>query len=215
MITVCVLLLWFYSDSLGVDKVPTSMRGKWRQKKLTVSEPITPKIRLYLQIMKLAEIVFQTHYSFLQEHKQDLISVAIDKAVRMIEKGDFDPSRGNLRNYLYSGMRNEQQNYYVKYLRFSRKEIVTDDLSLVQSIRPLYDSVYTIDFSSVYSPILKFHRRYGDLRHFALDYILDIGWFILDDVPDLSDVPVTNVPKNLQNKLRTILMWSVFDNIIE
>lgn len=192
----------------------TSMKGKWRHKKLTLSEPVTAKVRLYLQIMKLAEIVFHTHYSFLKDHKEDMISVSIDKALRMLEKGDFDPARGNLRNYLYSGMRNEQQNYYVKYLKFSKKEICTDDLTLVEAGAPLYDSVYNLDFNPVYEPLKRFERKYGDLKYFCLDYILDIGWFIVEDAPHESGRSPYNISKELSNKLKTIIMWSIFDNII-
>jgi len=63
-------------------------------------------------IRQLAEIVCYKHYSYVDYHKrQDLISEGILKAVELICQGDFSPDRGALKNYLYTGMRNQMQNY--------------------------------------------------------------------------------------------------------
>lgn len=189
-------------------------KGKWRHKKLVIAEPMTDKLRVYLQIMKLAEIVFQKHFSFLKSHKQDLISVAVNKAVKMLEKGEFDATKGNMRNYLYAGMRNDCQNYYVKYIKYTKKEISTDDFTLLPSVCPLHDSCYDIDFNLVYSYVKPFERRYGDLREWTHNYLLDIGWFFVHNPPTPSLAP-NNPPPSIESKLRTVVMWSVFDTLID
>lgn len=187
------------------------MRGKWRHKKLVVSEPVTPKVRVYLKMLKLSEIVYQRHFSSLSNDKEDLISIGVVKALHMLERGDFDAEKGSMMNYLYAGVRNSMYNHYMKNISYGRKEVLTDVLPSVVSEVPLYDLVYHVDFNMVYKPLYKFHRRFGDLRGWALQYLESVECFIITNPPD---VEVIVPPRQAVKKLEAFLLWSVVDQII-
>lgn len=189
-----------------------SNRGKWRQKKFVVAETITPTMRVYFRIRKLTEIVFQKHFSALTMHKEDLISIGMIKAITMLERGDFNSEKGNMINYLYSGIRNSMHNYYMKNINYARKEILVDEIPLVSSRNPLHDLSYEIDFSYIYRSIFPFQKRHGDLRGWCAEYLESLGCFIIHGVP--PDVIVKVPRKEVRSKLQTILLWSIFDNIV-
>lgn len=78
----------------------------------------------YSDLYTLCEIVLNTHYSYvLTVDREDLISVGIIKSLSLLEAGGFDATKSSLKNYLYTGIRNEMKNYLYK----NRRDIVEDD----------------------------------------------------------------------------------------
>lgn len=197
-------------------KNQSSLRGKWRQKKIKLYVPVDDKVRVYLQVLKLAEIVYHNHFAFLKEHKDDLISVAVNKAMKMLSSGEYDSSKGTLLNYIYAGMRNDCQNYYTKYIKFSRKDIPTEDFSYLNETKPLYDTVYTFRFHEIYRYVRKFEPRYGDLRKVVYQILHSIESIEIVDVPkDVYNLPDLNLPIRFLKKLKSYLVWKVVDSVIE
>lgn len=87
-------------------------------------------------LMMLSEIVMNTHYSYARSEKDDLRSVGVSKALSLLEIGTFDPKRSSLKNYLYTGMRNEMKNYLYKLGR----EVPVDDEVLIGANQADVDS---------------------------------------------------------------------------
>lgn len=88
--------------------------------------------RLLRNLTKLATIVLHQHYSYVREPmlQEDLVQEALVKAIDLIQANTFDSSRSSIRNYIYTGMRNQMQNYMSK----RRHEVP------VEEVRPLLDS---------------------------------------------------------------------------
>lgn len=75
----------------------------------------------------LAQIIANRHFiSYINSDSSDLIEVGVLKAVELIKSGVYDKNRTSLKNYLYTGMRNEMKNY----LNRMKKEILVDDTML-------------------------------------------------------------------------------------
>lgn len=75
-------------------------------------------------ISNLADIVIASHfYSNSLEEKEELKSIGHLKALELLSAGTFDPTKSSIKNYLYTGMRNEMKNYCYK----TAKAIPVDD----------------------------------------------------------------------------------------
>lgn len=187
-------------------------KGKWRQKKFVLGDQITPKTSVYLRVVKLVEIVYQKHFSYLTQDKEDLISIGVIKAISMLERGDFDSTKGDMMNYLYSGIRNSIYNYYTKNIKFGKREVLSEDLSLVLTSLPLHDFVMDIDVNLVYKHFLELEKYFGNLRMWVSSEIENLGLFpknigICKEIPELSKVNTS--------RLQAYLVWKIFDEIIE
>lgn len=68
----------------------------------------------YDELHKLAETVYNKYYTYYKD-KDDLIQVGIIKAIEIIP--NYNP-KFQLRNYIYTGMRNEMRNYIYRNTRF-------------------------------------------------------------------------------------------------
>ena len=73
-------------------------------------------------LYKLVEIVYNCHFSYASDYREDLYSVGLLKAIDFIKSGSYDPSRSSLKNVLYTGMRNEMKNYLHKLSKDSPVE---------------------------------------------------------------------------------------------
>lgn len=108
----------------------------------------------YGDIQDLADIVIAKHFYLNSEiEQQDLKSIGILKVLEMLQKGDFDPSRSSLKNYCYSGMRNEMKNYLYRNERMFPvdDEILATNVDSVTSasISDDSDTVFNIRLSEI------------------------------------------------------------------
>ena len=72
----------------------------------------------YALLRKLCEIVINTHYPS-AIGKIDLMDMGVDKCLRLLVSGKYDPNRALLKNFLYTGVRNDIGNY----LHRARREV--------------------------------------------------------------------------------------------
>lgn len=68
-------------------------------------------------LKSLADIVYHTHFYINYELKEDLLQIGLLKALALLRQGHFDPSKGALKNYLYTGMRNVMKAYVTRSLK--------------------------------------------------------------------------------------------------
>lgn len=86
----------------------------------------------------LCDIIIHKHFFYTPAQvREDLISTGILKMMELLSKGDFDPSRSSLKNYLYTGVRNEMKNYLY---RNSKEISVDDDIVLGMNESPVEDA---------------------------------------------------------------------------
>lgn len=75
---------------------------------------------------KLITVVLNKHFSKVSPSKKDdLKQLGWYKVFKTLRAGGFDPSRSSLKNYLYTGIRNEMGNFLVKG---SREEFLDNTL---------------------------------------------------------------------------------------
>ena len=84
------------------------------------------------KLMWLAEIIIRKHFYASYRDKDDLVSVAVLKALSMLESGKWDKDKGSILTYIYTGMRNEIHNYLYHQNKFKTVDIdeMEDELTL-------------------------------------------------------------------------------------
>lgn len=93
-------------------------------------DPVTGNHRITDEGMKdlehLIMIVLNKHFSKVRpDKKEDLKQLGWYKVFKTFKQGQFDPSRSSLKNYLYTGIRNEMGNFITKG---SREQLVDNTL---------------------------------------------------------------------------------------
>ncbi len=148
------------------------------------SEYHTNPTRFYNNLRKLALIVLHNHYNFVRDYdtQEDLVSAAIMKAIDLCINGVFDPTRGNLRTYLYSGMRNEMQNYVYK----KSKLVSVDEVYYDQETGHYDNYAASINEDMVYRICDKFDRK-GNYHNILIRALKQYG-MEGDLVDDLEEV---------------------------
>lgn len=110
-----------------------------KEDSIIIEEYYTNPERFYRNLSKLAWIVLHQHYNYVRpvELQEDLVSEAIAKAIDLCLAGEFDPTRSTLRNYLYTGMRNEMQN-----IMYKRRNLIP-----VEEVRYTEEEAYANEYS--------------------------------------------------------------------
>ena len=103
--------------------------------------------RYIKRLTRLAEIVANTHFIRIKGlERDDLIQVAVLKGYDLTIKGGFDKKKGSLRNYVYTGMRNEMTNF----LYHMKKDIVVEEIlgevgtHIEQSVSIMYSDLVIV-----------------------------------------------------------------------
>lgn len=82
---------------------------------------------LGVKLINMAEIVIRRHFFYTPlSIKEDLVSVAVLKALEEINGGSFDSSKGAFYSYVYTGMRNAIHNYLYHETKHSGMEDLSD-----------------------------------------------------------------------------------------
>lgn len=154
-------------------------------------------------INNLVEVVVNKHFALYNE-QEELISVGFLKCLELLEGHEFDPlkypHKSALKNFLYTGIRNEVGNY-LYHNRNSKKEFLTDEtppyLSDVGGVDEIPESIvykYAKDnninpkeflfylskqgFPVLYKPVEIITSEYHLNKHlifFLKDYVNNLG----------------------------------------
>lgn len=91
----------------------------------------------------LCTIIINSHYSYVNEYdKADLRQEGMIKALDLLASGAFDPTVSSLKNYLYTGLRNEMKNYLYR----NTKDSPTED-EILYSTKESEDQISDIELS--------------------------------------------------------------------
>lgn len=163
------------------------------------------KVRFFKQLYKLAEIVLNKHYSYITDPstKEDLISEAVLKGYELVLQGNFDAKRSSLKNYIYTGMRNEMSNYLYK----NKKEVVLDEILGASTRNPGHDDYDVIYYKDIVNLTSKFAKRYGDYTGLLVSYLRDIG-FHIEGCPDNTHSAVKIDDYKLLEKMVCVIIWA-------
>lgn len=113
------------------------------------------------KLITLAEIIVRKHFYASSEEKDDLVSIGVLKAIRMIHSDNFRRDKGNLCTFLYTGMRNDMHNYLYHRNKF---DFVT--LESVYGNDGVDDKYFNkeyihINYGIVRLICMKFEKKYG------------------------------------------------------
>ena len=112
------------------------------------------------KLVDLSSIVYTRHFYANANEKQDLISVGVLKALSLVRGGKWDPEKGKLITYLYTGIRNEMHNYIY---RISREILMDNEFIDLQGSREIEEgdvSFLEIGFDII-EEVCKEFRQYG------------------------------------------------------
>lgn len=122
----------------------------------------------------LIRAVIIRHFSYLDfNDREEASAIALAKVSDLLKKDDFDRSRGSLKNYLYTGIRNSIGNHFSKYNR----EIPVED-DIMEFHNPSYDGdpeVYLKDHQINHIFNL-FRGRLDHLRNQTLTQLESMGF---------------------------------------
>lgn len=124
-------------------------------------------------IDNIVEVVLNTHYNYIteEETRLDLMQEGYLKAYELLKMGTYDPRR-NLRNYLYTGVRNAMQNYLYHDRKEDHQDLETAEIFIeAEDRRELHADMKVI------AQICEKYKSYGDYRPVALKYLKEINLY--------------------------------------
>lgn len=149
----------------------------------------------------LANIVFMKHFAFVGEaDRMDYVQEAVLKAISLIEGKVFDPSRGSLRNYLYTGMRNQMTNYRYSF----KREIPAEEIFAESDDNEEINTYLDIPLDDVRSVLIRF-PKYQPLACYIVGRLSEMG-FLVGGVC-LRD-PVPEEYQTTVERLVTLVLWA-------
>lgn len=141
-------------------------------------------------LRKLSEIVANRHYSRVPaQTKEDIISEGVVKGMALLEEGRFDRNITSLKNYLYTGMRNQQQNFLFR----SRKEIPSEDEVIPQKDMCSRSGEIVIRYEEIRNTVQKFDNCYMKYLNPLTKRLLDMG-FVVSHLPESFEKSVARLP---------------------
>lgn len=162
------------------------------------------------EIQKLSEIVCNNHFGYVDYHdREDIIVEGILKALEMIYSKKFDPDYGApLRNFIYTGMRNEMKNYLYR----KKREYPVEEFYGDQKKSPdIVIDTYEVDYNLFKDIIDRFKKRFGDYSGLLVDELEDMGFDISNYK---SVVRLTNYNKNLLEKMVVMSIWKIRESYL-
>ena len=161
-------------------------------------------ISIYDMVSNIVQVVFYTHYSYITdpELKKDLMQTGFLKAYELLNNGNYDPTM-SLRNFLYTGIRNEIHNTL-----YHLGKIPTVSLEGLD----MYDNVvgyhqvreYEVETDVVRSVCSKF-KRFGDYFPIVCNYLISLG------ILDMKESETTEVNDSLTDSIITLTLWNLFE----
>jgi hypothetical protein len=155
-----------------------------------------------LAIRKLSEIVANKHYSKVLPHvKEDLIAEGVLKGLKLLDGGRFDSGITSLKNYLYSGLRNEMQNYLYR----SRRETPVEEDYQKTDDRTRCDEI-VVKAKEIQSVLNEFEVPYSDYYQSVAIKLRDMGFVVSPRVEDDNrvDHPIN---EKVRERLVCLIVW--------
>lgn len=151
----------------------------------------------YDDLKSLADIVWHKHFYLNRDVKEDLIQASILAAIDKLKSGQFDPSKGQLKNFLYTLMRNTQKNFTYREFR----AVPVDDFSPVpgESYSPLKSIPETL-FDRYCNPVEK---------DILKEEFRELGFTVSGNRP--SSQATNQVDSIRLNIISTIIMYKIFN----
>jgi hypothetical protein len=163
---------------------------------------------VYSSLFKLTEIVVNTHYKILSvSDREDLRMTGLIKAIKVFSSGLFDPTKGCLKTFLYTTIRNEVSNYYHK--NYCKETFIEEYFDGETPSHPSY---------SVEASIFKFilESRVSDYTNYIpyiKDHLQKLGLVVSDSKNILSKYsfkPIL-VKEGVLNRLVCMVIWRIKD----
>ncbi len=133
---------------------------------------------LYKNLSDLCSIIISRHFYANHNEREDLMSVGIIKALEMLNAGHWDPFKGRLMSFLYSGIRNDMHNYLYRVSREVLCDEYHDDSRNSVSIED--SDVLSIDYKLIDEVCSFFSDAYGDMRDFVVMNLEDNGFRVIN-----------------------------------
>ena len=166
-----------------------------------VTEHKVFSLKTHVQLRKLAEIVANKHFSYIpREERQDLITEGVLKGLSLLNDAKFDSTRSSLKNYIYSGMRNEMTNYLYR----NKKEYPTEEFPVLQAE---VSSAPEFDLADIENVTVRFIKRYGDYTGLVAGHLVKMGFHIdgLEGLKDINKPRITD--EGLLEKMLAGVIW--------
>lgn len=131
------------------------------------------------KLITLSEIVVRKHFYASANDKEDLVSIGVLKALKMIRSNNFENSKGNFATFLYTGMRNDMHNYLYHKNKFN---LVGLSMLIDEGKEDNYfNTEYSyIRYEIVHSVCMCFTCNFGDnIESEVLDKLESAGFIIL------------------------------------
>lgn len=160
---------------------------------------------LYEMVDNIVQVVFYTHFSYITEPelKKDLWQIGFLKAYELLNNGNYDPTM-SLRNFLYTGIRNEMHN--TLYHLGKIKTVSLDELDVYKNVVGYTQTrEYTVEEEIVNSVCKKF-RRHGNYTPFVINYLIKLGLIEGDRCSECE------VDRNLLNPIITLTLWELYES---
>lgn len=157
------------------------------------------------ELQQLSQIVANNHFAYVGYHeRQDLLLEGQVKGIELIKSCRFDPDYGApLKNFVYTGMRNEMTNYLYRKKREYPVEEFYGDQDKSESI--VMDD-YTVDYEEISGIISRYERRYGDYSGLVIEELINMGF----DVRTKNDYNIKiEYNKKLLKRLVTLCIWKI------
>lgn len=157
----------------------------------------------YDQVCSLIRAVIVRHFSYLPaSEKEDAFSEGLLKVVLLLKDGKFDPARSSMKNYLYTGIRNEITNYLYR----KRKEISKSDEDMINlAIVAPDEFIASIHTSDILSVLKKFGtRKLGYFNRIA-QFLQTMGFEIQGEVPSITET--ISIDEATLEKLICLVIW--------
>lgn len=153
-------------------------------------------------IDNIVEVVLNTHYNYItsEELREDLIQEGYLKAYELLKIGTYDPRR-NLRNYLYTGVRNAMQNF----LYHDRKEVHSDlETAEIYVEAPEVVNI-KVDLIKIKNMCDKY-KSYGDYLPIALNYLKELNLY-QGRIPEFHGT----IDEVIQGAIKCEIIWSLVE----
>ena len=164
------------------------------------------------KLHQLAEIIVRKHFYASYEVKDELVSIGIVKAVKMINSDKFDPKKGNLCSFLYTGMRNDMHNWMYHRNKYNTVDFdsLASNLNTELSISDTYfeENIFTIDYSYVYLLCSRFFAAYSkDILNAVVNKLLAYGFEIDGLIENLEPKKLPPLKRDIADRIVGIILW--------
>lgn len=177
-------------------------------------------ITVYEMVDNIVQVVFYTHFSYItdQELRKDLWQIGYLKAYELLNNGNYDPTM-SLRNFLYTGIRNEMHNTL-----YHLGKIPTVSLSDLDVYENVIGYTQTRDYyvdDKVVRQIAKRFKKHGDYYPILIKFLEGTGIIDHNTVnnclkkrypnKDIMNLEFSEEEYIMQDSLKALTLWKLYE----